>query len=54
MMRNHDKDKQFQTDHQYTMPDALKQKRDYHYRVGYEASTNNNTDPSHTEKGKRT
>lgn len=36
---------------QYMMPDALKQPRDYTYRVGYEASSGNRTDPDH-ETGK--
>ncbi|MFC0270862.1 hypothetical protein ACFFIX_05290 [Metabacillus herbersteinensis] len=47
--------KQFQDDlSQYQMPDALKQEKNYSYRVGYEASTGNKTDPAHTEEGKRT
>jgi hypothetical protein len=39
---------QFQNDmDQYMMPNALKQKRDYNYRVGYEATTGNRTSPDH-------
>ncbi|MEH7884808.1 hypothetical protein V7654_10875 [Bacillus sp. JJ1609] len=37
---------------QYKMPDALKQKKDFVYRVGYTASTGNQTNNQH-EPGKR-
>ncbi|MEH7441435.1 hypothetical protein V7201_03780 [Bacillus sp. JJ1122] len=37
---------------QYKMPEALKQKKDFVYRVGYTASTGNQTNNKH-EPGKR-
>ncbi|WP_185806901.1 hypothetical protein [Bacillus sp. HMF5848] len=38
---------------QYKMPNALKQKKDYSYRVGYTATTGNDTGGT-DEPGKRT
>lgn len=38
---------------QYMMPEALKQKKDFKYRVGYTATTGNQTG-SQKEPGKRT
>ncbi|MRX74180.1 hypothetical protein GJU40_18830 [Bacillus lacus] len=44
---------QYQDNHeQYRMPDALKQEKDYSYRVGYESTTGNETSPDHTVNGK--
>lgn len=37
---------------QYKMPEALKPKKDFVYRVGYTASTGNQTNNQH-EPGKR-
>ncbi|MCM3588100.1 hypothetical protein M3182_20560 [Mesobacillus maritimus] len=37
---------------QYKMPDALKQKKEFNYRVGYTATTGNATGGK-TEPGKR-
>jgi hypothetical protein len=44
---------EFQTnDQQYKMPSALRQKKDFVYRVGYTASTGNDTNGK-DEPGKR-
>lgn len=39
-------------ENQYKMPEALKQKKDFVYRVGYTASTGNQTN-NQSEPGKR-
>ena len=39
-------------ENQYKMPEALKQKKDFVYRVGYTASTGNQTN-NQNEPGKR-
>lgn len=39
-------------ENQYKMPDALRQKKDFVYRVGYTASTGNQTN-NQPEPGKR-
>ncbi|MFC4320435.1 hypothetical protein [Litchfieldia salsa] len=39
---------------QYQMPDALKEKKDYAYRVGYEATTGNETSPVDNNAAKTT
>ncbi|WP_169891171.1 hypothetical protein [Litchfieldia alkalitelluris] len=39
---------------QYMMPDALKGEKSYKYRVGYEATTGNETSPNHKDAGKTT
>ncbi|WP_200792870.1 hypothetical protein [Bacillus massilinigeriensis] len=45
---------EFQTNgEQYKMPKALRKRKDFHYRVGYTASTGNETNGK-AEPGKRT
>ncbi|WP_191090605.1 hypothetical protein [Niallia endozanthoxylica] len=34
---------EFQNKEQYMMPNALKQQKDFHYRVGYTSTTGNET-----------
>lgn len=34
---------EFQNKEQYLMPEALKQKKGFHYRVGYTSTTGNET-----------
>ncbi|MCQ6276115.1 hypothetical protein JMM81_14395 [Bacillus sp. V3B] len=43
---------EFQNKEQYLMPEALKQKKDFHYRVGYTSTTGNQTGGKE-ESGKR-
>lgn len=43
---------EFQNKEQYLMPEALKQKKDFRYRVGYTATTGNQTNGKE-ERGKR-
>lgn len=43
---------EFQNNEQYQMPNALKQKKNFRYRVGYTSTTGNDTVGKH-EPGKR-
>ncbi|WP_338452259.1 hypothetical protein R4Z09_10440 [Niallia oryzisoli] len=43
---------EFQNKEQYTMPNALKQQKDFRYRVGYTSTTGNETNGKE-EPGKR-